>query len=924
MQKLRDLSLGSKLGWSFGLIIGIFLLFAVFLVREMVALNEAQHEVRKRAEDSLFIQASTTRLTEVYTVVAEVLLHRDREHVLHHASNSGEHLTYEEIFLNLKQQLLNDVEYLGKAVDTETEHQALKKYQANLALFLGLIEEEIFNVLKQHSSPGPDAEQNLHARLMAADERIDEAREKSLIDLGTLLQYLAQEKKEAIATIERLVDNLLITTVIASVLVIFFAALVSRWLSRYLKEAISTVNNGLRVFFAFLRREHKEATTISWNTRDEFGDMAKVLNQNIADIETGIRRDTEFLQSTAELVEALKHGDLDARLQAEAANTSLNELRELLNQLLDVMTAVFKDVAGTLQKLAAGNLSARIENRYDGEYETLKAAANTIADQIRGIIDESGAVLDNLAQGHFTARIEGEFNGDFAAIKHATNRMAEQLRMILKETGEVLARFADGGMQARIQTEFSGDFADIKSSINSMAGKVQAVITETGFMLERLAGGDLCARIGTDFSGDFAEIKLASNRTAEKLEQVVKEVSASIEEIFNASEQLSSTAQSLSQDNSQQAASLEQTTASVEEMNSTIQQNADNASHTDKIAEESAHQAQQGGEAVSETVRTMHDIAKKIKVIEEIAYQTNLLALNAAIEAARAGEYGRGFAVVASEVRALAEHSQEAAREISKLADTSVDISENAGQLLLEIVPKIQRTAGLVQEIAAASVEQTSSIGHINQAMLQLDLVTQQNASAAEELAAASEELSAHAAALQQMIAYFTVSETIAPAKAEEKSLGVVPRARVERKDSIRTLEAAIRSHSEWKHKLNQAIHNQQTDLPVERLADYHVCDFGMWLEHQNATSLPAYHRIHQMHAQFHKQAAEIFELAKKGDTATAEQKMALGSPFRDTSAALVQLLAQTKEQLSGAPKASHSTEDAAFDKNFDKNFERF
>jgi methyl-accepting chemotaxis protein len=153
----------------------------------------------------------------------------------------------------------------------------------------------------------------------------------------------------------------------------------------------------------------------------------------------------------------------------------------------------------------------------------------------------------------------------------------------------------------------------------------------------------------------------------------------------------------------------------------------------------------------------MKGIAKKIGIIDDIAYQTNLLALNAAIEAARAGEHGKGFAVVAGEVRKLAERSQVAAQEIGELAGSSVAVAEKAGKLLVEIVPAIQKTSELVQEISAASTEQSSSVGQINTSMTQLNQITQQNASSSEELAATAEEMSSQAENLQQQMAFFKI-----------------------------------------------------------------------------------------------------------------------------------------------------------------------
>lgn len=274
-------------------------------------------------------------------------------------------------------------------------------------------------------------------------------------------------------------------------------------------------------------------------------------------------------------------------------------------------------------------------------------------------------------------------------------------------------------------------------------------------MAETVARGDLTFDFSSvqDPKGVYASMKLMT----ESLQRVVGDVRAATQNVAGGSEQMSSTAQQMSQGATEQAAAAEEVSSSMEEMSSNIRQNADNAMETDKIAMKSAKDAQDGGEAVNETVAAMKEIAAKISIIEEIARNTNLLALNAAIEAARAGEHGKGFAVVASEVRKLAERSQKAAGEISELSSRSVAVAERAGQMLTGIIPDIQRTAELVQEISAASNEQNSGADQINKALVQLDQVIQQNASASEELASMSEELSSQAQQLSSTMEFFTI-----------------------------------------------------------------------------------------------------------------------------------------------------------------------
>jgi methyl-accepting chemotaxis protein len=276
-------------------------------------------------------------------------------------------------------------------------------------------------------------------------------------------------------------------------------------------------------------------------------------------------------------------------------------------------------------------------------------------------------------------------------------------------------------------------------------------------VVTRIAAGDLTVEVATK-PGDTSSMLAAIKSMNEKLSQIIGEVRSNADALSSASEEISATAQSMSQAASEQAASVEETSASMEQMSASIAQNTENAKVTDGMAGKASRQAGEGGHAVKETVQAMKTIAEKIGIVDDIAYQTNLLALNAAIEAARAGEHGKGFAVVAAEVRKLAERSQIAAQEIGEVAKTSVSLAERAGGLLDEIVPSIAKTSDLVQEIAAASEEQTSGVGQISTAMNQLSEITQQSASSSEELAATAEEMSSQAEQLQQLMDFFRVS----------------------------------------------------------------------------------------------------------------------------------------------------------------------
>jgi len=342
------------------------------------------------------------------------------------------------------------------------------------------------------------------------------------------------------------------------------------------------------------------------------------------------------------------------------------------------------------------------------------------------------------------------------------NKLKNELEGLLKQ----IEKFTNKAVAAADEHEST---ANIAISIVSVVAIVIGCIS--GFLLMRsitrpvvsivealtrlTEEGDLTQHL-PDFGNDeLGQTAKYFNSFVVKLNNVLTEIQVGANNIGVASEQTSETAQSLSSTASEQAASVEETSASLEQMGASIQQNAENAKTTDNIATSASSQANEGGTAVKETVAAMSEIASKIGLIEDIAYKTNLLALNAAIEAARAGEHGKGFAVVADEVRKLAERSQSSAQEISELAANSVKVAQRAGGLIDEIVPNIQQTADLVQEISAASDEQASGVDQVNVAVEQLSKAAQHGASASEELAATAEEMAGQVEELRMTIGFF-------------------------------------------------------------------------------------------------------------------------------------------------------------------------
>ena len=293
-----------------------------------------------------------------------------------------------------------------------------------------------------------------------------------------------------------------------------------------------------------------------------------------------------------------------------------------------------------------------------------------------------------------------------------------------------------------------------------MALSISRGLSRAVSVAQAVAEGDLTQEIKVTGGDEISDLTRAMKAMGDKLREVVGQVTSAAQNVSAGSSQLSASAEQLSEGSTEQAASTEQASASVEEMAANIKQNADNASQTERIAGQSATDAEASGVAVARAVDAMQTIAGKITIVQEIARQTDLLALNAAVEAARAGEHGKGFAVVASEVRKLAERSQAAAAEIGTLSSETLKVAQEAGSMLSRLVPDIKRTAALVQEISTACREQDVGADQINQAIQQLDTVTQQNAASSQEVSATSEELASQADQLQSAISFFRTSDT--------------------------------------------------------------------------------------------------------------------------------------------------------------------
>jgi methyl-accepting chemotaxis protein len=389
------------------------------------------------------------------------------------------------------------------------------------------------------------------------------------------------------------------------------------------------------------------------------------------------------------------------------------------------------------------------------------------------------------------------FIAGFILVSFMTVAVTRSITQPILQVVSIAEKLAEGETEFEIESGGRDETGALLAAMKQMiASNKEMVEAATG-----LAAGNLSVRV-TPRSDSDALGKALSNMI-HRLTEIIGEVRSGASSLTVASSQISASAQSLSQGTSEQASSVEETTSSLQEMSASITQNAENSGQMETMAVKGTKDVEESALAVTQAVEAMTKIAEKISIIEEIAYQTNLLALNAAIEAARAGEHGRGFAVVATEVRKLAERSQTAAKDIGALASSSVGVAQRSGRLLTDLVPTIRKTADLVREVTAASLEQSGGVAQINKAMSLVDQVTQRNASASEELASTAEEMSSQAEALQQTIAFFKTMDgrdTIAPIRQPNAPAPVAPfrGARVLAADAARS--AAPAAFADYTH----------------------------------------------------------------------------------------------------------------------------
>ncbi|MGM0541431.1 MAG: methyl-accepting chemotaxis protein [Pseudomonadota bacterium] len=471
----------------------------------------------------------------------------------------------------------------------------------------------------------------------------------------------------------------------------------------------------------------------------------------------------------------LNTGNFSLRMEVNS-NDEVGQTAKAINELLTQIGLALQEANGTVKAISEGDFSQRITGDYQGDLELLKSGINQSTDNIASVMDELAKVMKAMKEGVYDIEIQSNnASGRYATMLIDAQQAMTETNHVITEINQVMMDMQQGVFQTRVEIEAQGELNTLKQRINDSMIALDKAITDITDVVTAQSEGDLTKTISNEYQGDLLQLKNVINQSIEKLAFTVSQAIESATIVQSEALGLSKDATHLSAQVQQQAAAIEETSATMEEMNSAVQNNTQNAQQASVVVEKVQTEAVQAGSVMKRTIEAMdsiqtssHQIANIVSLIDGIAFQTNLLALNAAVEAARAGEHGRGFAVVAGEVRNLAQKSADAAKDIKKLIDSSVQridqgtqLASESGAAINEITSSIDQVTQMIHHITSASTEQAEGVHQVHLAISDIDATTQQNAALVERTSTVAENMNQQATALSNNMAFFRTNQTV-------------------------------------------------------------------------------------------------------------------------------------------------------------------